>query len=247
MKSYWLILLSLFSPFPPMFAQTSSSDEPALVNTSRFNSMEMQVHVTSLQTPHSAKLSDLGYHKGQILTRHHQRHLQNMHGILILIGWGTLLPIGVIIARYCRKFPLMWNEWLSCHVVCQTLGYILGTVGWCIGMWLGSSSKQYVSNTQRILSIIAFTFINVQMLSIFLRPNQLEVYCKCWHICHHVLGYTIIAIVIANIIEGINNQSQAEKWKWAYVGIIAALALVAAALEIFRYIKTKIMHQSMQL
>lgn len=92
--------------------------------------------------------------------------MKQVHGILNIIGWGTLLPIGVIIARSFRKFPLKCEEWYNLHILCQTLGYIVGAVGWGIGIWLGNSTKQYTLKTHRIFGIIIFTFATVQVSKI---------------------------------------------------------------------------------
>lgn len=50
------------------------------------------------------------------------------------------------------------------------------------------------------------------------------------------MGYTVVALSIANIFQGVIHQSHSEKWKWLYVAILALLAFLAAALEIFRWI-----------
>ncbi|XP_028755249.1 cytochrome b561 and DOMON domain-containing protein At3g25290-like [Neltuma alba] len=200
-----------------------------------------------LQSPAAAKTAHLISHRGHPLTQHHQHLLGTVQGILILTGWGTLLPIGVIIARFCRKIPIKCNEWYSSHIACQLLGYILGTIGWSIGIWLGTSSQQYASASQRTLSIVAFTFINVQMLSICMRPKKDQGYCTSWNICHHVVGYVIVVMVIANIFGGINSRrDEAEKLKWAYLGILCVLALIVAALEVFRCFKLKMLSQSVE-
>ncbi|KAE9602103.1 putative cytochrome b561/ferric reductase transmembrane [Lupinus albus] len=288
MPSYFLILPTflLFLHFHPICAIILSSGELAQVQNgstimwkldTKISDIEM--HDTPLQFPESAETANVISYKGHTHTRGHRRHFRNVYGILVLIGWGTMLPIGAIIARYCRTLPWMCNEWYSCHIICQTLGYILGTLGWCIGLWLHHSSKQLASKTQRTLSIIAFTLINVQvseydsnlllllyclcvqilkvltlnisfnviqMLSICMRPNKKAGYCKCWNICHHVLGYAILGIVIANIFTGLHNQSQAEKLKWAYVVIVGVLALIAVILEILKW-KSAIMQKFVQL
>ncbi|KAK7363774.1 hypothetical protein VNO77_05931 [Canavalia gladiata] len=175
----------------------------------------------------------------QMHAYHPQGHFQKIYGILILVGWGTLLPIGAMVARYLRKFPVVCDAWYKFHIVCQSQGYVLGTIGWF--MWIGMSSNHFVSKTQTTLNIIAFTFINVQMLATIMRPNKEAGYCKCWKICHHVLGDAIIGIVIADIFVGLHNQSQSETLKWVYLGILGALGVVVVPLEIFRC-KTMIMH-----
>ncbi|TKY53987.1 Cytochrome b561 and DOMON domain-containing protein [Spatholobus suberectus] len=246
-----ILLLGLFVPFHPIYAQISSTNELAQAQNettilleldTKINEMEVQMHVTPRQIPETDnKTTDVNVisykDKGHILTRHHQRYFQNVYGILILIGWGTLLPIGVMIARYFRNFSILCGVWFECHIVCQALGYILGTIGWSIGLWLGMSSKHLVSKTQSTLSIITFTFINVQMLATFMRLNKEAGYCKCWNICHHLLGYAIIGVVIANIFAGFHT----EALKRVYVGILGVLAVVAVPLEIYRCM-SMIMH-----
>lgn len=70
-----------------------------------------------------------------------------------------------------------------------------------------------------------------------MRPYQESGYCKCWNICHHVLGYAVIGIGIANIFAGFHD----ETLKLVYEGILGVLAVVIVPLEIYRC-KNKIMH-----
>ncbi|MED6144099.1 hypothetical protein PIB30_012458 [Stylosanthes scabra] len=254
-STFSLILVGLFVPYIPIYAQISTSEELTQVQSQRtilskldtkINEVEIQMHGFPLQRPETAETTYVMTHNnGHATPHHHKRHLQNAYRILVLLGWGILLPLGVVIARYCRTVPLKLNEWYYCHIMCQTLGYILGILGWSFGLWLEKSSKEFVPKTQHTLSIIAFTFINIQMLSICIRPNKEAGYCKCWNICHHVLGYAIIGIVIADIFEGLNNnQNHNEKLKWGYVGVLGVLALIVVPIEIFRC-KSMIMHLSL--
>ncbi|KAF7811197.1 proline synthase co-transcribed bacterial-like protein [Senna tora] len=84
----------------------------------------------------------------------------------MVIGWGILVMIGVIVARYLRRFPLQCDEWYSFHTVCQTVGYILGTVGWCFSMWFNATSSSKLSASSKTLTTIAFAFLNLQVSSI---------------------------------------------------------------------------------
>lgn len=63
---------------------------------------------------------------------------------------------------------------------------------------------------------------------------------------HHVMGYVILALIIADIFEGINTQRHPNKWRWAYLGILLALAVVAAALELHKCIKLKLFKQAIK-
>ncbi|MED6144496.1 hypothetical protein PIB30_016164 [Stylosanthes scabra] len=188
----------------------------------------------------------VSYRDHQTLSHHTQLHLQKVHGILILVGWGTLLPIGAIIARYFREVPIKWKQWFWCHIVCQTMGYIVGTIGWCIGIWLRTLSKHFMSKLQLALTIIAFTILNLQMVSVLMRPNKEGGYGKWWNIWHHATGYAAIVMVAVSIFAGISTTKEAEKLEKAYTVIIAVLIAVAVPLQIYKF-KSTIKKQFMRM
>ncbi|KAI9127897.1 hypothetical protein K1719_000890 [Acacia pycnantha] len=217
-------------------------NETKILKKAESQGSDMEANVTVVQSPEAPKTTDsISQKPHPPLFPHHQRHLQNVQWTLTFIGWGSLIVIGVIVARYFRRFPMECDEWYSVHALCQTVGYLVGIIGWCLSMLLGPSSKHYSSKTQRILNIIAFTFLSLQMLSIFVRTKK-EGYIKWWSICHKSLGYAIVAIIIANnILEGINYQSErGGKLNLVSVAILALLLLIAFSLEIFRCIKSRL-------
>lgn len=105
--------------------------------------------------------------------------------MLNIIGWGTLLPTGAIIARYFRKVPMECSEWFSLHILCQATGYLLGSLGWAIGIWLGNSSVNYTFHSHRVLGIIIFIFSTLQVMvkSLSRRP---------YHLHHELATYFIL-------------------------------------------------------
>ncbi|KAK4420788.1 1,4-alpha-glucan-branching enzyme 3, chloroplastic/amyloplastic [Sesamum alatum] len=150
------------------------------------------MHPTSINHFDAGETIDLVSGKVISYSAHKQRRLRTSHGILNIVGWGTLLPIGVIVARYLNKFPEKWMWWFVFHVSCQTAGYILGTIGWVIGIWLGNSSKYYCFRTHQILGILIFTFTTVQMFALRLKPRPNDEYRAYWNMYHHSLGYAML-------------------------------------------------------
>lgn len=118
------------------------------------------------------------------------------HEILIIIGWGTMLPMGVIVARYFKEFPTTCNEWYQLHIMLQSVGYILGTVGWAIGISLGNTSRQSAYKTQRILSTIVFTLTTIQVspnpfhfhFIVYIRFHSIKRYICCLY-CHIIESF----------------------------------------------------------
>ncbi|KAL5990117.1 hypothetical protein ACLOJK_011014 [Asimina triloba] len=162
---------------------------------------------------------------------HHRQRLRTVHGVLNIIGWGTILPICIIVARYFKIFPFPYDHWFRLHVPGQLLAYTIGTIGWGLGIALGNSSNNYFFRTHRILGIMVFAMASLQILALWLRPKRNDDYRKYWHIYHHFLGYSLFAVIAVNIFQGIHILNPAPKWHLAYVGILACLGFIAFVLE----------------
>ncbi|KAM3744169.1 hypothetical protein ACB098_06G032100 [Castanea mollissima] len=204
------------------------------------NDVQPLMHATTLQNVDSTETLDLD--TGTCVNiGHRRRHLRTVHGILNILGWGILLPIGVIIARYFRVHPFDLEKkkklWFYLHVSFQSIGYVLGTIGWGIGLWLGHASKYYTFRTHRILAIFIFTFATLQMLAFRLKPKNTDDYRKHWNMYHHFLGYALLATISVNIFQGIAILKPVYTWKWAYVAILGAFGVVTIAFEIYTWIK----------
>ncbi|KAL7103425.1 hypothetical protein ACP275_08G178700 [Erythranthe tilingii] len=220
---------------------------PHVYNTSRINVVwqigaaaagkQPLMHPKTLANFDCAETVDLVSDRIVSYTAHFHRQLRIIHGILNIVGWGTLVPVGVIIARYFRRFPKEWKWWFTFHVSCQTIGYILGLSGWALGIWLGNTSKYYSFTCHRSLGIIIFTFTTIQMVALRLKPKSGDEYRSYWNMYHHFLGYALLALISVNIFVGISIIGPGHAWKWAYIGILVSLGAVALAFEVFTWIK----------
>lgn len=162
--------------------------------------------------------------------------LKNRHGLLNVVGWSIMLPIGVIFARYMRSVESADPLWFYLHVFCQTSGFGLGVAGWVTGLKLGSYSKGIVYHQHRNIGIAIFAICTVQMFALLLRPNKDNKYRRYWNIYHHTVGYTIISLSIVNIFKGFDMLQPEHKWKRAYIGVLIGLGGLAVVLEIISWI-----------
>ncbi|KAJ4725137.1 Cytochrome b561 and DOMON domain-containing protein [Melia azedarach] len=198
--------------------------------------MEPMKHPTDLQNFDSAETINLRTRES-VNAGEHRNHLRKVHGILNIVGWGTFLPIGVIIARYFKVHPKRLTWWFELHVCCQIVGYILGTIGWIIGLCLGNASKYYIFHTHRIYSIFIFTFTTLQMLALRLRPDKNDEYRKFWDMYHHFLGYALLAVISVNIFNGIDILKSDQTWRSAYIGLLGIFAIITLAFEAYSWFK----------
>jgi hypothetical protein len=167
-------------------------------------------------------------------TPHHA--LKNRHGILNVVGWGILLPIGIMFARYLRQFESADPAWFYLHAFCQTVGYALGVAGWATGLKLGSYSKGVVYSQHRSIGIAIFVFGTLQVFALLLRPKKDHKFRKYWNIYHHSLGYTVVVLSILNMFKGFDILQPENKWKRAYIIVISTLGGIAVILEIASWI-----------
>ncbi|XP_020221320.1 cytochrome b561 and DOMON domain-containing protein At4g17280 [Cajanus cajan] len=169
------------------------------------------------------------------------RRRRNVHGVLNALSWGTLMPLGAIIARYLKVFKSADPAWFYLHVTCQTSAYIIGVAGWGTGLKLGSDSVGIKYNTHRTLGIVLFCLGTLQVFALLLRPNKDNKYRFYWNIYHYAIGYATIIISIVNIFKGFDALENSvgdryNDWKHAYIGIIAALGGIAVLLEAYTWI-----------
>ncbi|BAT80689.1 hypothetical protein VIGAN_03028700 [Vigna angularis var. angularis] len=200
-------------------------------------------HPKTLRNVDSTEVIDLTDSNGRS-TGQYRSYLRTIHGVLNIIGWGTLLPIGIIIARYFRVFPFKCDPlWFNLHIGCQLTGFLVGTTGWAIGLSLGHSSRYYTFHDHRTYGILIFTFSTIQMLAFRLKPKVTDDYRKYWNMYHHFLGYGLLAIIFINIFKGIRILEGGDAWKWGYVADLAFLGAIAFGLEVYTWIHFFVLKQ----
>lgn len=55
------------------------------------------------------------------------------HGVLALLGWGLVFPVGAIVARYLRHMDPLWYY---IHVVLQFMGFLIVVAAVAVGRLL---------------------------------------------------------------------------------------------------------------
>ncbi|KAL4628164.1 hypothetical protein ACB092_05G216600 [Castanea dentata] len=87
---------------------------------------------------------------------------RNIHGVLCAIGWGILMPFGIIIARYMKVFKSADPAWFYLHVTCQTSAYIIGLAGWAVGLNVGSQTPGVQYTGHKTIGILLFILGTLQ-------------------------------------------------------------------------------------
>ena len=158
-----------------------------------------------------------------------------VHGILNVISWGILMPIGAIFARYLKVFDGLGPAWFHLHRACQPLAYFIGIAGFATGLYMGNHYGVH-HTPHRCIGITLICLASAQVcVAVFLRPKKDHKYRIFWNIFHYIVGYGTITLGILNVFKGFDILNS-KKWKSIYFGIIICLAVIALVLEVITWI-----------
>ncbi|KGN65559.1 cytochrome b561 domain-containing protein At4g18260 [Cucumis sativus] len=135
----------------------------------------------------------------------HQKRLDiQLHGLLLWISMGFLMPVGILTIRMSGRMArgsTLLKVFFYLHVVLQTLSLLLATAG--AVMSIRNFENLFNNNHQRIGLALYLAIWAQAVIGIF-RPQRGKKERNAWFLMHWILG-TIISIVgIINIYTGLN-------------------------------------------
>ncbi|KAJ7962575.1 Cytochrome b561 and DOMON domain-containing protein [Quillaja saponaria] len=160
-------------------------------------------------------------------------NLRMNHGIVAIIGWGLVLPVGAIVPRYFKhKDP----QWYYLHSVIQFVGFGLGLAAILLGRQLYTRMKAQIP-AHRGIGIFVFVLSILQIMASFLRPSKISKIRRYWNWYHHWFGRLALFFGALNIVLGIHAAGAGSDWKIGY-GFLASVIIVAViVLEVLAYMK----------
>lgn len=185
--------------------------------------------VNNRLTKHEDKISiSFDFSAGTLSASSYPHQLKRSHGILNILGWGVMLPVGAMVARYARSFDPLW---FYLHSAVQFVGFILGLAGVVAGVALYHKLHASVSS-HRALGILILVLGILQVLALFFRPDKDYKLRKFWNWYHGWVGRLVLSLAAANIFVGIHVGSAGNSWKIGYGINLGVLLLAAVILEI---------------
>ena len=132
---------------------------------------------------------------------------QQIHGVLMLVSWGFLLPAGAVIAKfYQNRDP--W--WFRLHLVCQIGGISLALASFILALgWFGPIYDVAIttdeSRTHGTVGIVAMSLGLAQPVNGLLRPKHGHKFRFGWEVLHKGSGWIALFVAAAAVVLGINN------------------------------------------
>ncbi|XP_004293448.1 PREDICTED: cytochrome b561 and DOMON domain-containing protein At2g04850 [Fragaria vesca subsp. vesca] len=171
---------------------------------------------------------------GSTATRHTNiLTLRSAHGIINAVSWGIMLPIGAVTARYLRHVQSLGPTWFYVHAAIQLFGFVLGTIGFAIGVRLGDMSPGVQYSLHRKLGFAAFCLGGLQTLALLFRPKTTNKFRKYWKSYHHFVGYACVVLGVVNVFQGFEVMGAERSYaKLVYCLGLSTLIGVCIALEV---------------
>ncbi|CAF2175794.1 hypothetical protein HID58_026688 [Brassica napus] len=202
------VILAFSSAYPSKLGRLSKHDDKitVIVDFSKANGV-----TSSIQTTASSE--------------------KTRHGVIAILGWGFLLPLGAILARYLRhRDPL----WYYLHICIQFTGFIFGLAAVILGIQLYNRIQPDIP-AHRGIGIFLLILSILQVLAFFARPRKETKMRRYWNWYHHWIGRISLFFGAVNIVFGIRMaNSEEDGWRIGYGFVLSVTLLAFLVLEIFR-------------
>jgi len=158
------------------------------------------------------------------------------HGVLMLLGWGVLLPQGILAARYLKwRGPLFYKL----HLRLQISGMLLGVAGLVLALVQFAPFGGGVGG-HSLLGLVVSALGLLQPLNGALRPKKGAPRRVLWEVLHKGSGYLAMLLAVPTIYLGILTLHEQEAialprtlagFGGAYTAVLAATLLAAGVMQ----------------
>ncbi|PIA45760.1 hypothetical protein AQUCO_01600185v1 [Aquilegia coerulea] len=162
-----------------------------------------------------------------------------VHGFMMFVAWGILLPGGILAARYLKH--LKGDGWYQIHVYLQYSGLAIVMLG--VLFAVAELRGFFFDSVHVKFGVTAIFLVCVQPVNAYLRPkkpaNGEEVSSRriLWEYLHVIVGRSAIVVGVAALISGMKHLGDryggenAKGLNWALISWFIVIALVVLYLE----------------
>lgn len=155
-----------------------------------------------------------------VLSESEGRDLRSVHGILMVIGWGILIPIGIYVARFERSWPNAL--WFQLHRIIQATGFVFFIAGFGVIVHYVRDRKRDHFLPGHAAAGLALTILGViQMFGGIFRVAKEKPFRKQWEWGHRFSGFVILIFAIVMVFTGMNKLDVSNGYVIAFAVWIA--------------------------
>eukprot|EP00606_Chrysophyceae_sp_TOSAG23-5_P000064 GSChrysophyteH2.ASY1.ANO1.230.1 assembled CDS len=140
---------------------------------------------------------------------------QYVHGSLMMVSWGLLLPLGVISARFLKYQGGEPPVWFMYHRPLQISGLLLAIVGWIVALtqfdvFRAGGGTSFVHG---VLGMLVMTLGILQPIGAYFRPHAAHAgeaptrARRLFELAHKGGGYSAVTLAVFTILLGVTRPS----------------------------------------
>eukprot|EP00268_Persea_americana_P017168 TRINITY_DN18215_c0_g2_i1.p1 TRINITY_DN18215_c0_g2~~TRINITY_DN18215_c0_g2_i1.p1 ORF type:complete len:910 (+),score=135.36 TRINITY_DN18215_c0_g2_i1:286-3015(+) len=162
-----------------------------------------------------------------------------VHGFMMFVAWGILLPGGILAARYLKH--VKGDGWYKIHVYLQYSGILIILLG---VLFAAAELRGFFINSAHVkFGITAIVLACMQPVNAYLRPkkpaNGEEISSKrlLWEYLHVIVGRCAIVAGMAALVSGMRHLGErygdedVQGLNWALILWFLVIALIGLYLE----------------
>lgn len=158
-----------------------------------------------------------------------------IHGILMIVGWGLLLPSGILIAKFGKHRKNAW--WFKMHIALQPIGLIVSVIGWAIALvnFTTLEGGPGITFTHAVAGTITMALALLQALNGIFRPHNppkeedKSTIRIVWEHVHRGVGWVALLLSIVTIGIGttlLPSKRDQRVFQIVYGVLICGLAIL---------------------
>uniref|UniRef100_M8B4K9 Ferric-chelate reductase 1 n=1 Tax=Aegilops tauschii TaxID=37682 RepID=M8B4K9_AEGTA len=167
-----------------------------------------------------------------------------VHGFMMFVAWGLLLPGGIVAARYLKH--VKGDLWFQAHTYLQYSGLSVMFMGvlFAVAELRGFSFK----STHAKIGAIAFTFTCMQPVNAYLRPHRAEneeILSRnriIWEYLHTYTGRTALVAAVTALFTGLQHLGHrygSKTIKGLTCGLVVWVVSAVLVVAYLEYLKVK--------
>jgi len=161
--------------------------------------------------------------------------IYTIHGILMIVGWGLLLPSGILMAKFGKHRANAW--WFKMHMAFQPIGLLVSVIGWIIALvnFTTLDGGPGVSFTHAVAGSVTMGLSLLQAVNGIFRPHNPSGDEKkstrrvIWEYAHRGVGWIALILSIITIAIGttlIPSKRDQKLFQIVYAIVIVGISII---------------------
>lgn len=169
-------------------------------------------HLTekNMHSAHSSRPVRVILMRGSAEVEQELRPVLTVHGFMMFLAWGILLPGGILAARYLKR--VKGDSWYQIHVYLQYSGLVIVLLGFLFAV--AELRGLFIASTHVKLGIAAIFLACIQPINATLRPKKpahgepASSRRIMWEYFHVIVGRSAIIVGMAALFTGMEHLGE---------------------------------------